>query len=102
MKTEKPHRIPFEKRSSNPKEPKTLGDIIDRFNKCITAEDFKRFYLWYWKLIEETICKEKDIQIGDKRPLGETYERVRSNLFYIFGNNDDMRIDYAKKIWWFL
>lgn len=81
---------------------KKLGDLIDLFNKLETEEDFKQFYKTYYQIIEETVCKEKNLDWGDRRPIGETYERLWSNLLYLLSEGNKMRADYAHKIWWFL
>ena len=81
---------------------KTLGDVIDLFNKCQTEEEFKQFYLLYWDIVEEEINKEQKITIGDQRRFDLVYGRVRDNLIYLLGSVNEMQSDYAKKVWWFL
>lgn len=89
----KPHKHDFEG---------NLGNIMDAFNKLESEEDYKEFYSLYWDLVEETISKEQNISAGMRRPIGETYYRVFGNISYLLGNVNEMRANYARKIWWFL
>jgi len=79
-----------------------LGDWIDKFEKCISEDDFKEFYKEYWVIVEDAIVEEENIKIGDTRPFAKTYERVRSNINYLIDKSSEMRGDYAKKVFWFL
>jgi len=81
---------------------KTLGNVGDLFNQLIEEEDFKQFYLLFWELVEDKINDELSIGLGDNRKIGMVYERTKSNLTYLVDTAEDMRKDYAKKIWWFL
>lgn len=81
---------------------KTMENWFDEFNKCETEEDLRKFYMDYWQLVEDTIIKVRKIDLGEKKAIAETYERVRSNLLYLLGNVNEMRADFARKIWWFL
>lgn len=79
-----------------------VGDIHDKFRACETEEDFKDFFKWYYAIVEDTICKEKSLHPGDKRPFGEAMQRTASNMMWLLDGLDEMRRDYAREIYWFL
>jgi len=83
----------------------TMGDVFDLFESLETEKDFKQFYKAYFEYVEEVIKKEKGTTAGDNRPIGDTYERVCSNLFYLLSRvseKSSMKPDFARKVWWFL
>ena len=81
---------------------KTMGEIIDVFNKLDDEEDFKNFYLEYAKVIESTINEECKLKPGDNREVDLVRKRLHSNLNHLLGDTSQMRKDYALKVWWFL
>lgn len=82
-----------------------LGELIDKFEACNTEEEVKELYKYLWNVTEKAIAEEENIKIGDNRPFGKTYDRIRSNMSYLIGRiseSSENQAQLIQKTLWFL